>query len=673
MAEHGAFEKRRDSFTSQDLEEEDITGSYDPRSLESDREILLRHDAQEMMIANVLNRKSALKKRIQEATSPREDKRAQYKQLLPGTPRNDGESDSETEIDAEALLKHLKKKQRRIACVKTCFFFVLCALVVSIVGFAGYVAFIKRKFGLTNLNPWGTSTTNSTESSTETGFSTTIPTVKTVLSNGTHEFHPTTIYISLDGFRPDYLTPEYTPSMWEMYTTEYSAPYMFPSFPSVTFPNHYTMVTGLYPSSHGIVGNRFWDPELQEEFNYHSADAMDSKWWKGEPIWVTASKNDIKTGIHMWPGSEAPWGDYEPEYVDKFNKSETLQRKAQRVLGWLDMDVDTRPELILAYVPTIDTLGHRYGTLGPEIDGGLQYIDDMIANILDGIHSRNLSSIVNVIIVSDHGMASTSNDRIIFMDDFISPAAVEHIDGWPLFGLRPYEYNTTLQIFAEVQQSRVITQIEGGEEADDLDHWSLYTRDNMPEEWHFGGTSGGQYQYRIADVWMIPEAGWSITTHSTFAKQNYDYHPKGVHGYNNTHPLMRALFLATGPSFPSGLQVEPFYNTELYEVVCGTLNITAAPNNGTLHGRLDLLPEGWMDPVQFPMYEPDYVPSSAVPSATATFFPSLTVAEILSSATGTATDMPDDDELAYFRQKLDNLTDSINDILDNMDADTISK
>lgn len=534
-------------------------------------------------------------------------------------------------------------------------------MVIAIIGGAGYVAVIKHKFGISNLNPFHSS--SETEDSDNAS-------AKNVLTNGTHEFYTTTILISLDGFRPDYLTPEYTPTMWEMFNSEYSAPFMYPSFPSVTFPNHYTLVTGLYPSSHGIVGNTFYDPDLKEEFDYHKPEhSMQSKWWGGEPLWVTANKNGVKSAIHMWPGSEAPWGDGIPEFVDKYNGSETLDRKSQRVLGWLDLELEERPELILCYVPTIDTLGHRYGTLGAEIDSGLNQVDLLIKTIFDGIDDRNLSSIVNIVIVSDHGMASTSNDRLIFLDDLIDPDSVEHTDGWPLYGLRPYEYNSSDQIYAEIVDSREEIKTLATNETAGLDHWDVFKRENMPDEWHFGGASGGKYQNRIAPVWVVPEAGWAVSTKARFARQGYDFKPKGLHGFNNTHPLMRALFLAAGPHFPSGFQAEPFYNTEVYDIVCASLNISGADTNGTLGGNLAPLPDSWMDPVQFPTYLPNYVPasstySSAIPSATAN--PDDVDADNSLAGSGDSDAEDLDVEPDEFSDKLDSITSDINNWLNNM-------
>ena len=177
-------------------------------------------------------------------------------------------------------------------------------------------------------------------------------------SNGTSDFYPTTILISLDGFRADFLQRRLTPTLSAFIQEGVSPKYMLPSFPSVTFPNHFTLVTGLYPESHGVVGNTFWDPVTEEEFFYtNTSVSMKSKWWLGEPIWQTAEEQNVPTAVHMWPGSEAHINGVDPTHLDRYNGSEELSIKSARILSLLDkpgpkdfnasMD-DPRPSLIAA-------------------------------------------------------------------------------------------------------------------------------------------------------------------------------------------------------------------------------------------------------------------------------------------------------------------------------------
>lgn len=366
---------------------------------------------------------------------------------------------------------------------------------------------------------------------------------------------------------------------------------MLPSFPSVTFPNHYTLVTGLHPESHGVVGNSFWDADLGEEFYYTDpAHSMQPKWWSGgEPLWVTAERQGLKTAIHMWPGSEAHI-QLEPTYVDKFNGTESLARKVDRILHFLDLPdaknagiggTQTRPQLIAAYVPDVDADGHKYGPNSTEILKTISNADDMLHQIFAGLDQRNLSNIVNVVVVSDHGMATTSVDRLIQLDDLIDLDLIDHIDGWPLYGLRPKD-SKDLRPLYETLKAESLTDT----------NFDVYLRDeNMPERYHFSNND------RIAPLWVIPKTGWAIVHKEDFdikeAKaKGQDYSPKGLHGYDHEHPLMRAIFVARGPAFPHepNSELEPFQNLEVYNIVCDSLGIEPKPNNGTL--RLPLKPVG---------------------------------------------------------------------------------
>lgn len=413
------------------------------------------------------------------------------------------------------------------------------------------------------------------------------------LNNGSHEFYPTTIMISLDGFHPHYISREITPYLHNLYLESYGPPYMVPSFPSSTFPNHWSMVTGLYPSSHGIVGNTFFDVQTGKQFvNVNASLSMELEWWGGEPVWTTAYKNGVSCAVHMWPGSEVDFKTGNPLEVDGYNGSEILSKKVSRLAGWLDRDIDSRPELMLSYAPIIDSLGHKYGISGRKLKGGLRYVDNFIESVMVEIQSRNLLEIVNVVVVSDHGMAPTSNERLIYLDDYVNLAKIQHIDGWPLYGLRPFEAYSVEEVYQEIAGKLT-----------NHSHFQLYLKRDFPKEWHFGGPDSA-FDSRIAPIWLVPDVGYSITTIEQIEIYNGNYRPKGVHGYNNTEVLMRALFLATGPYFRETMgqekKVRPFENVEVYSIVCGSLNISAESNNSTGLALLETLDPDWKDGTTYP-------------------------------------------------------------------------
>lgn len=399
--------------------------------------------------------------------------------------------------------------------------------------------------------------------------------VPKVLNNGTHAFKATTILISLDGFRADFLQRGLTPSLNAFVQSGVSPKYLLPSFPTVTFPNHYTLVTGLYPESHGIVSNQFWDPEFQEEFYYtNTTSSMQPKWWSSaEPLWVTAETQGIKTAIHMWPGSEAHILGIEPSYLDPFNAHEKLPSKVERIMELLDKDIEHRPQLIAAYVPDVDRDGHKFGPNSTEIHATIANADNMMTLLIEGLLRRNLTEIVNLVVVSDHGMATMSAQRMVQLDDLIDLSLVDHIDGWPLRGLRLKDPARDVPIlYGQLSKA--------AEEAGTFD---VYTLETMPERYHFSKNP------RIAPLWIVPRTGWLVIekAHFDIAKaleEGIEFQPRGVHGFDHEHPLMRAIFIARGPAFPHlpNSRVPVFQNIEVYNIVCDSLGIRPHGNNGTI-------------------------------------------------------------------------------------------
>ncbi|KAI1329991.1 alkaline-phosphatase-like protein [Xylariaceae sp. FL0255] len=440
------------------------------------------------------------------------------------------------------------------------------------------------------------------------------PSATQIRSNGTALFAPTTLIISLDGFRADFLNRGLTPRLSAFIKEGVSPLYMTPSFPSVTFPNHYTLATGLYPESHGIVGNTFWDPDLDAEFYYTDPErSLDPKWWGGEPFWVTAELQGIKTAVHMWPGSEAHINHMDPTFLDKYNGSEALSRKVDRIMEFLDQpgleaeseDHNLRPQLIAAYVPNVDGDGHTYGPNSTEIRKTISDVDSMLNDIFHQLEQRNLTDIVNVIIVSDHGMATTDISRMIQIEDLIDLTKVAYLDGWPLVGIRP----------KNPEDLEILYQ-QAAEKAKSNPNFDVYlTEKNMPERYHFNNND------RIAPLWIVPKTGWAIVEKAEFDIQkakaeNLVYHPRGLHGYDHEHPLMRAIFVARGPAFPHQphSKVETFQNINVYNILCDSIGLEPMPNNGTL--RLPLKVIGFHDDTTVFEEHPDPVPTSS-PEATA--------------------------------------------------------
>lgn len=413
--------------------------------------------------------------------------------------------------------------------------------------------------------------------------------------NGTHWFDPTVILISLDGVGTDYLEEGLTPHLLDISRRGIRAEYLRPSFPTLTFPNHWTLLTGLYPSAHGIVANDFYDPAIEKEFVYtEPSKSWDSDWWSGEPLWATAGKNALRSAVLMWPGPPALKDGSSPTLWYPFVNHYNYHKKVDRVKKWLDMPYSTRPHFMAVYAPEVDQAGHRSGPHSHSVDQTLLEMDSFVKGIFDSIDQRNLTDIVDVIVVSDHGMAETSDDRLIFLDDILGEdgyKAIAHNEGWPSAGLR----------FADgTDETEMLNRLQTAASKPDSG-FSCYTSETMPERWHFIGHE------RIAPIYCVPEVGWAITNRQEFeVVMGGQYKIKGNHGYDNSDPSMHAIFVAHGPfanavkaqsaslrsrqavgvvaSDPHTHVIPGFDNVEVYDLVAGLLRIPVerrALNNGT--------------------------------------------------------------------------------------------
>ncbi|ADV21394.1 type I phosphodiesterase/nucleotide pyrophosphatase [Cryptococcus gattii E566] len=423
------------------------------------------------------------------------------------------------------------------------------------------------------------------------------------LTNGSHSFHPTVLLLSLDGFRPSYLSTHahLLPNLLSLSTSSkwgLRAESMQPVFPTLTFPNHWSLMTGLYPSSHGIVANDFWDPLFYGEQNKgaqfvytEESKSWDSRWWWGEPIWEVVEKVGRKAAIIMWPGPPVTRTGTSPSYFVPYRNLPPSSKLSQ-IFTYLDQPLPTRPEFIASYFPEIDQSAHRYGPDAAQVEEKLGMMDEMVGGLLRGLEDRNLSEVVDLLIVSDHGMTSTSNERIIYLDDILGDdgvEAIEHKDGWPSVGLR-FSSTSNHSLYLE----RLFSAAEASNGT-----FAVYTPDTMPQRWHF---TGGR---RIAPIYVVPDIGWAVTDrHEHEVLFQGDYQPRGNHGYDNKYPDMQAIFLAHGPlarmlkNVGKGFVshdppvLHSFKNLEIFSLITRLLNLRDVEpgHNGTIgfwEGLLD--------------------------------------------------------------------------------------
>ncbi len=247
------------------------------------------------------------------------------------------------------------------------------------------------------------------------------------------------VLVSLDGFRWDFASRADTPNLDSLANEGIRAEKLLSAFPTKTFPNHYTLVTGLWPSNHGIVGNNVRDPELEARFGMSNREAVaDARWWGGEPIWVTAEKQGFKSAPLFWPGSEAPIKGVRPAYWEPYQSEMSNADRVDKLLSWIDLPEPDRPRFLTLYASDVDSAAHGSDPdSSPEVATAVARVDAMVGRLLAGLEQRGLADSTHVIIVSDHGMSATSADRVIPVDDYIDLEVANPMDMGAVLTLWP--------------------------------------------------------------------------------------------------------------------------------------------------------------------------------------------------------------------------------------------
>lgn len=367
------------------------------------------------------------------------------------------------------------------------------------------------------------------------------------------------ILISLDGFHPDYLRRGLSPTLQALADDGARARWMNPSYPTKTFPNHYTLVTGLRPDRHGIVHNSMTDVRLGR-FETRDRDAVeDGRWWGGEPIWNTARRAGLRTASMFWVGSEARIGGLQPDHWSRFDYGVDHDARIDRVLGWLDLPASERPHLITLYFEHTDVVGHTHGPASAQTDAAIAEVDRALARLRAGLRDRGPGGQVNLIVVSDHGMAEISPDRVIVLDDLLPLDAVTTVTLGEIVGLQPRPGRETETRRALLPQPH--------------DHLRCWQRESLPAHWHYGRHP------RVPPIVCQADEGWLVMTRRGFERWR-DQLNRGAHGYAPESPSMRALFIAHGPAFRRGVELPPFDNIHVYPLLAHLLGIAPAENDG---------------------------------------------------------------------------------------------
>lgn len=378
------------------------------------------------------------------------------------------------------------------------------------------------------------------------------------------DLKPTIILISIDGLRYDYLERFRPPALTELARNGVRAKWMIPSFPTKTFPNHYTIVTGLYPENHGLVENNVYD--FGKVFTMSDrAEVQNPRWWGGEPIWVTAEKQGQRAAAYFWPGSEAKIGGVYASYWQTFNDRVPGAMRIDAVLEYLDKPVKERPTFVTTYFSTVDTVSHEFGPESAETKYAVLEVDALIERLMTGLRRRKIDDRVNVLIVSDHGMATYRARDAVFLDDHFDFEDAEQIV-WT---------SEIVQIFPKPGKLETIYA-----KVKDLQRTTCRKKEDMPTRLNY---STGK---RVAPIICSSDLGWQTTSRKRWSDwtRNIDDldRPRGAHGHDNRYQEMQATFLAHGPAFKSGYVAEPFPNVDLYNLMCRILGLRPAENDGDL-------------------------------------------------------------------------------------------
>jgi predicted AlkP superfamily pyrophosphatase or phosphodiesterase len=368
------------------------------------------------------------------------------------------------------------------------------------------------------------------------------------------------LLISLDGFRWDYLAlhPDETPHLRELARTGAAAKSLIPVFPSNTFTNHYSIVTGLYPAHHGMINNKFFDPALGRPFVYNlSQISRQSEWWRGEPIWNTAVREGRVSATSFWPGSEAEIGGRRPTYWKPFDLNRKFEERLEELAGWFALPPGQRPDLITLYLEATNTVGHASGPDSPELAAAVKLLDQQVGAVVDRLRADGRE--FNLLVVSDHGMTNVALARAAVLDDYLDPAKVQVDFEESVMGLRPLSLSTDEMVAA-------LSRLPPA--------YKVYRAADLPARYHLTGSD------RIPPVWIVPDEGWEIFRRASLEAVRNNFH-RGQHGYDPGYTSMHGILIAFGPAFRSGgLVVDSAENIHVYNLMCAVTGLKPAKNDG---------------------------------------------------------------------------------------------
>ena len=363
------------------------------------------------------------------------------------------------------------------------------------------------------------------------------------------------VLVSFDGFRWDYSKLYNTPNLNKLASHGVKADRLIPSFPTKTFPNHYSIVTGLYPDHHGLIENSFNAFELGLFYRMGDRNAVENPaFYGGEPVWVTAEKQGVRAASFFWVGSEAAVGGIHPTYWKKYDGAVTYEARIDSVIKWLGYPENKRPELVTLYFDEPDLTSHEFGPVSVETGKIVSGLDSIVGVIRMKLSALPYSKRINLIVLSDHGMGPISPDKYVNLRAIVPERMITSISGGnPVYLIKPSDGKKDSVLI-------LLNSVKG------LKAWS---KSQVPERWHYGTNQ------RIPEIVVVADSSWSIGTRPEGSSMT-----GGAHGYDNSNSDMSAIFYAAGPSFRKNYKFTELNNIDIYNLICKILDIKPAKNDG---------------------------------------------------------------------------------------------
>jgi alkaline phosphatase D len=367
------------------------------------------------------------------------------------------------------------------------------------------------------------------------------------------------VLVSLDGLRYDYPRRYGAPHLLQLGFKGASAPEgMFPAYPSLTFPNHISIVTGLYPEHHGIVANSFWDPARKQTYVYSQPQSnSDGSWYSGTPLWILAEQQGMRSACLFWPGSEAEIQDKRPSYYLHFDDKLDDEKRVDQIVAWLKLPPELRPHFVTLYYSNVDHAGHIYGPDSEEVRAAVHHVDAMVGDLVTKIAPLHLP--VDFVVVADHGMVALREGLVTLSDS--ADLSDFHTQGTFLYPKPDADVQETYEEFLAHPDPR----------------FKVYRRADMPAYLHFDANS------RAGDPVIVPAGPFRFRAVASAPEGEGADKYRGAHGYNpRTMPEMKAIFFAAGPDIRPGVQLKPFENVNIYPFLAEILGLEPPAVDGTL-------------------------------------------------------------------------------------------